>query len=286
MTAASSQPPHSLWRLRSVTLEAATPLIMGIVNVTPDSFSDGGSFLAADQAIAHAHELVGEGAHIVDVGGESTRPGAADVPVAEELSRVIPVIKELAAADVVVSVDTSKVEVAAAAIDAGAQVINDVTGFQTEPMQEIAAEAGCGVVVMHMAGTPRTMQENPLYVDVVAEVGSFLVRQAELLQAAGVDADRICVDPGIGFGKTTAHNLMLLSETRRLAEFGYPLMVGASRKRFLGEVAQLGHADERDGISAVLAGIVGFLGANVLRVHDVKATKEAVLLSSAIVSST
>lgn len=278
--------PMVRWELRDVVLESATPLVMGIVNVTPDSFSDGGKFDSSEAAVAHGRTLAAQGADLVDVGGESTRPGAAEIPVGTEMDRILPVVQQLSTEGIRVSVDTSKPEVAVAAVEAGAQVINDVTGFRSAEMRAVAAETEVGVVAMHMAGSPRTMQANPTYGDVVDEVASYLSAQAALLEESGVAPDRICVDPGIGFGKTVDHNLSLLRETERLAGLGYRLMIGASRKRFLGEVAGIDVASERDRLTAVLSGMVGMLGADIVRVHDVAATKEAVLLSSAIVSST
>ena len=221
------------WGLRTRTLLLDRPLLMGIVNATPDSFSDGGQFVSPQAAVDHARQLVEEGADIIDVGGESTRPGADPVSVDEELARVIPIVEALTAEAVVVSIDTSKPLVAVEALKAGAEIVNDVTGFRDTAMREMAVEWQPGVVVMHMAGLPRTMQENPEYADVLAEVGSYLITQAGLLEAAGLSSDRICLDPGIGFGKTTEHNLDLLAGTGVLAGLGYPLMIGASRKRFI-----------------------------------------------------
>jgi dihydropteroate synthase len=227
--------PVAEWRVRGRTLSTADgTLIMGVVNVTPDSFSDGGAFLDPARAVRHGLDLVAAGAHLVDVGGESTRPGAGPVPVAEERSRVVPVIAELAAAGVVVSVDTAKPEVAAAAIDAGAAVVNDVTALADPEMARLAAAAGVGVVLMHMQGTPRTMQDEPRYDDVVAEVTEVLVGRAAAAVAAGVAREAVCIDPGIGFGKTSEHNLALLAGLPALTGTGYPVMVGASRKSFLG----------------------------------------------------
>ena len=274
------------WRLRTRTLEADHPLVMGVVNVTSDSFSDGGDFTHADLAISHGRALVEAGASIVDIGGESTRPGSEEISTQVELDRVLPVIGSLADDGVVVSVDTSKVDVARAAVDAGAEIINDVTGFRDPAMRQLAADLGAGVVVMHMAGNPRTMQQHPHYVDVVAEVCEFLVAQAKLLESQGVGRDQVCVDPGIGFGKSVDHNLALLANTSRLASLGYPLLVGASRKRFLGTLLDLDDARDRDGATAVVSGLVTYLGASVVRVHDVVASRQAVLLCSAIVSKT
>ncbi len=274
------------WRLRTRTLILDRPLLMGIVNATPDSFSDGGQFDSPQDAIDHARQLVGEGADVIDVGGESTRPGADPVPVDEELARVIPIVATLTAEGVVVSIDTSKPQVAVEALKVGAEIVNDVTGFRDIAMREMAVEWQPGVVVMHMAGSPRTMQENPEYADVLAEVGSYLITQAGLLEAAGLSSDRICLDPGIGFGKTTEHNLDLLAGTGVLAGLGYPLMVGASRKRFISALLGVESLEERDFATAVLSALVTHLGANVVRVHNVHLSRQAALLSSAIVADT
>jgi dihydropteroate synthase len=274
------------WRLRTRTLLLDRPLLMGIVNATPDSFSDGGQFGSPQDAVDHARQLVAEGADVVDVGGESTRPGGDPVSVDEELARVIPIVEALTADDVVVSIDTSKPQVAVEALMAGAEIVNDVTGFRDLAMREMAAAWQPGVVVMHMAGSPRTMQNNPEYADVLAEVGSYLGAQAGLLEAAGLSSDRICLDPGIGFGKTAEHNLDLLSGTGVLAGLGYPLMVGVSRKRFISALLGVDSLEERDFATAVLSALVTRLGANVLRVHNVRLSRQAVLLSSAIVADT
>lgn len=275
-----------IWHLRTRALSLERPTIMGIVNVTPDSFSDGGRFDDADSAIALGRALLAAGANIIDVGGESTRPGAGEVSIAEELDRVLPVVTALVSEGAVVSIDTSKVEVARQALGAGAEIVNDVTGFRDPAMREMATEIQPGVVVMHMAGTPRTMQDNPTYDDVVAEVATYLVDRSVELERGGLARDRICVDPGIGFGKTTAHNLALLAHIPRLAGLGYPLMIGASRKGFIGSLLDLDVASERDLATAVLSGLVTYLGANAVRVHDVAASRQAVLLSSAIVAGT
>lgn len=275
-----------IWHVRTKALTIEQPLIMGIVNVTPDSFSDGGQFQGVAEAVDHGLRLVAEGADLVDVGGESTRPGAVDVSIEEELSRVVPVVEALSARGVIVSVDTSKPAVAVAAMEAGAEIVNDVTGFRNPEMQRVVVERKPGVVVMHMAGSPRTMQDNPQYHDVVAEIGEYLTGQAALLEHAGLDANRICVDPGIGFGKTTDHNLALLANTSVLAGLGYPLMVGASRKRFIGAVVDVESVEDRDRATAVLSGLVTFLGASVVRVHNVVYSRQAMLLSAAIVART
>lgn len=275
-----------IWQVRTKALSIEQPLIMGIVNVTPDSFSDGGQFHTVGQAVDHGLRLVADGADLVDVGGESTRPGAVDVSIEEELNRVVPVVQALSARGVVVSVDTSKAAVAVAAMDAGAEIVNDVTGFRNPEMRRVVVERQPGVVVMHMAGTPRTMQDNPEYRDVVAEIGEYLTGQAAGLEQAGLDAERICLDPGIGFGKTAEHNLALLANTGVLAGLGYPLMVGVSRKRFIGAVLDVESVEDRDRATAVLSGLVTYLGASVVRVHNVVYSRQAMLLSAAIVART
>jgi dihydropteroate synthase len=245
---------------------------MGIVNVTPDSFSDGGLYLDPEAAIEHGRALLEEGADILDVGGESTRPGAAEVPASEEIERVVPVIGVLAAAGARVSVDTSKAEVAAAAIDAGAALVNDVTALGDPDMASLCAERGVGLVLMHMQGTPRTMQEDPTYGDVVEDVKAFLAERVEAAVAAGVDEDAIWVDPGIGFGKTVDHNLELLRRLGELTALGRPVLIGTSRKSFLGKITGAG-VEERLGGSVVSAMLGVQQGAAAVRVHDVAATR-------------
>jgi dihydropteroate synthase len=261
--------------------------VMGIVNVTPDSFSDGGLFLEAERAIEHARRLVNEGADLLDVGGESTRPGAAAVSAAEELERVGPVIEGLRAAggplpEVGISIDTSKVVVAQAALDRGARIVNDVTALRFEPeLAALCAERECGLVLMHMQGTPRTMQENPSYEDVVDDVKAFLVERIEFATSQGVAEERIWVDPGIGFGKTVEHNLELLLRLGELGELGRPIVVGASRKSFLGTLTGR-EVGERLG-GTIAANVLALAaGAEVLRVHDVAELRQALDVAEAI----
>jgi dihydropteroate synthase len=261
---------------------------MGIVNVTPDSFSDGGRFLEPDAAVEHGLALVAAGADLLDVGGESTRPGAAGVSLAEELDRVLPVVTALAArAAVPVSIDTTKADVADAALRAGGSIVNDVSAGRTDDrMFGVVREHGAGIVLMHMRGDPRTMQDDPQYDDVVDDVGSFLVERVDAAVAAGVDRASCCVDPGIGFGKTRAHNLSLLAHLSELVErVEVPVLVGTSRKRFLGTILRDASTDgvepapdERD--DASLATVVWALdaGARVVRVHDVGPARRAVTL--------
>jgi dihydropteroate synthase len=271
------------WQLRTRRLVfSRRPLVMGIVNVTPDSFSDGGQFLSADRAVEHALRLVEQGADLLDVGGESTRPYAEPVDADEELRRVVPVVAELCRrTDVPVSIDTYKSAVARAALDAGAEIVNDVTGMEHDPqMTGLAAESGAGVCVMHMQGTPRTMQDNPVYDDVVQDVLRYLAGRREALIAAGVAQDRICLDPGIGFGKTHEHNLALLSHCRRFHELGCPLLVGPSRKGFIGRVLGDKQKDRTAGTIGVALALAA-QGAQIVRVHDVGPVRDALLLFEA-----
>jgi dihydropteroate synthase len=250
-----------------------TPLIMGVLNVTPDSFSDGGRFLDVDAAVAHGLAMVADGADVVDVGGESTRPGAAPVSDDDERRRVVPVIEALRAEGVRVSIDTRKASVAEAAVAAGASIVNDVSAR----LYDVAAATGAGWVAMHMQGEPQTMQSDPRYDDVVAEVRDFLVERAEVAAKAGVD--EIWIDPGIGFGKTIAHNLELLGDLDALVATGIPVLVGTSRKSFLGRIAAGGGApladDDRLEGSVASAVWAALRGAAALRVHDVRPTVDA-----------
>jgi dihydropteroate synthase len=255
---------------------------MGIVNVTPDSFSDGGSHATAQAACAHARLLVAQGADLIDVGGESTRPGSDEVPVAEELARVLPVVERLADEGVLVSIDTRHASVAQVCVEAGAVIINDVSGFRDQEMVEVAAGCDAGLVVMHMLGEPKDMQADPRYGDVVEEVCDYLLAQAHRLEAAGVASERICIDPGPGFGKDFGHNLELLRQTSAFALLGYPLMAAYSRKRFVGELTGVEKAAERVAGSVVVALYAACRGARVLRVHDVAPTVEALKVREAL----
>ena len=257
--------------------------IMGVVNVTPDSFSDGGSFAGAAEAIAHAARLVEEGAVIVDVGGESTRPGSDPVPVAEELERVVPVVEGVAAlgTGARVSVDTMKLAVAEAAVDAGATYVNDVTAFRHEPaLAGLVADRGLDCCLMHMLGEPRTMQDDPRYEDVVSEVKAFLEQRLAAAVAAGVPEERVQLDPGIGFGKTVAHNLELLRRLDEIVAIGRPVVLGTSRKRFIGQITGREAADRVHGTVATC--VLGFeRGARVFRVHDVAAVADGLAVVAA-----
>jgi dihydropteroate synthase len=260
-----------------------TPKLMGVVNVTPDSFSDGGRYLDADAAIAHGEELAREGAEILDVGGESTRPGAAAVGSDEELARTEPVVAALAGT-ATVSIDTSKAAVAEAALDAGASIVNDVTALRGDPqIGALCAERGAGLVLMHMQGTPRTMQVNPVYDDVVDDVKAFLAERLELAVGAGVDEQRVWLDPGIGFGKALEHNLELLSRLGELRGLGRPLVVGTSRKSFIGKIDGSG-VDERLGGTIASSVFAAAEGATVLRVHDVAEVAQALTVAEAILT--
>jgi dihydropteroate synthase len=256
--------------------------IMGIVNVTPDSFSDGGLYLDASAAIAHGEELAAAGADVLDIGGESTRPGAAEVSVEEELGRTQPVVEALAAAGHVISIDTSKVAVAKAALDAGAQIVNDVTGLRGDPdLAGLCAARGCDVVLMHMLGSPRTMQDDPRYDDVVDDVKAFLAERVEHAVGAGIAEERIWIDPGIGFGKTLEHNLEILRRLGELRDLGRPIIVGTSRKRFIGAITGR-EAEERIG-GTVASNVLALLnGADAFRVHDVAEVKEALDVAEAL----
>ena len=308
--------PADHWKLRTRTLIAGRlPLLMGIINVTPDSFSDGGCFLDPDAAVEHALQLVADGADILDVGGESTRPFSESVDVQEELRRVMPVVGALCKqTKTPISIDTSKALVAKYALHAGVEMINDVTGLTGDPaMLPLAVESGCGVCVMHMRGTPKTMQDAPEYADVVAEVFDYLKCRRDALIAAGIEQDRIALDPGIGFSKTTEHNLQLLANARRFHALGCPVLIGHSRKRFLAgliegaEKDRVGTARHReisdgdqpaDGLpdggrcaSCVPldrnVGTIGVAlslarqGVQVLRVHDVAAVRQALVAFAA-----
>jgi dihydropteroate synthase len=260
-------------------------LIMGVVNVTPDSFSDGGLFLDADAAVEHGMRLTAEGADILDVGGESTRPGADSVAEDEELRRVVPVIERLARdGRARLSIDTTKVAVARPALDAGASLVNDVSAFRFDPgMAALVAETGVGCCLMHMLGEPRTMQEDPRYDDVVSEVKAFLEERLAFAVSEGVDEERVWLDPGIGFGKTVEHNLELLRRLDEIVAIGRPVVVGTSRKSFLGKLA--GGRDEGERLPGTIATNVLALerGASVFRVHDVAQNADALAVAAATV---
>jgi len=271
------------WSLPRRTLRwGRRPLLMGIINVTPDSFSDGGRYFDPGAAVAHGLELAAQGADLLDVGGESTRPYAQPVDAQEELRRVVPVVKGLCAqCDTPVSIDTSKSLVAQAALDAGAEIINDVTGLEGDPgMVSLAVRTGAAVCAMHMCGSPQTMQDDPTYEDVVEEVFAYLRGRRDALMAAGVPQDRIALDPGIGFGKRTEHNVQLLSHAVRLHALGCPVLVGHSRKGFIRRVLDEPDADPLPGTIGVALALAR-QGVQVLRVHDVGQVRHALLLFEA-----
>jgi dihydropteroate synthase len=259
---------------------------VGIVNVTPDSFSDGGEFLDPAKAASHAATMLDEGAGIIDVGGESTRPGSDPVPQEEEARRVVPVIERILSMhpDAVVSIDTYRAVIAEAALEAGARMVNDVSALRGDPrMAEVVADARCPVVLMHMLGEPKTMQRDPRYDDVVREVREFLFARAEHAVAAGVAPEDIILDPGIGFGKTLEHNLRLLSGLDVIVELGFPVLVGASRKSFIGRISGVGEARERV-FGTVAANVIACeRGATFFRVHDVRANREALAVARAVI---
>ena len=264
------------------------PALFGILNVTPDSFSDGGDFLDPEAAARRAEVLMDEGADVVDVGGESTRPGSDPVSEEEERRRVVPVVREILEArpDALVSVDTYRAGTAEAALEAGARIVNDVTALRGDPrMARLVADAGCPVVLMHMLGDPKTMQREPRYEDVTREVRDFLARRAEHATAAGVEEENIILDPGIGFGKTTEHNLTLLARLDEIAALGFPVLVGASRKRFLGGITGVEGAKGRV-FGTVATTVLGYeRGATLFRVHDVGANREALAVAEAVRSA-
>ncbi|MCE5191988.1 MAG: dihydropteroate synthase [Actinomycetia bacterium] len=262
-----------VWHCGRFELPLSSALVMGIVNVTPDSFSDGGESFEPRSAVERGLKMVADGAAIIDVGGESTRPGSDEVSPAAELARVQPVVAALAHdARVPFSVDTRHASVARAALEAGASIVNDVSGFRDPEMVRVAAESDAGVIIMHMLGEPKTMQAEPSYTDVVDEVGAYLLGRARELEAEGVERERICLDPGIGFGKTLEHNLALLRRLPELAALGYPVLVGASRKSLIGAI--LGEPDPRRRLegSLAIAAWAASHGADVVRVHDVNET--------------
>ncbi len=264
------------------------PVIVGILNVTPDSFSDGGDFFDPASAAAHAAAMLEEGAQAIDVGGESTRPGSNPVTQEAEERRVVPVIRRILAErpDTVVSIDTYRAATAGAALEAGARIVNDVTALRGDPrMTEVVADARCPVILMHMLGEPKTMQRDPHYADVVREVLEFLAARAEHAVAAGVEEENIILDPGIGFGKTSEHNLRLLDNLDEIVELGFPVLVGLSRKRFLGGITGVEEARERVSGSVAANVIALERGATFFRVHDVLANREALAVARAVLRS-
>ena len=263
------------------------PLVMGVLNVTPDSFSDGGDFLATDDAIAHARAMIADGADIVDVGAESTRPGAHAAPASLQIERAIPVIEALRAENdtVAISIDTRLADVARAALEAGADMVNDVSALRDDPkLARVVAESGAIVVLMHMRGTPADMQRGggPQYDDLISEIVDFLQQRKDHAVSRGVDPSQIVFDPGIGFGKRPEHNLLILRHLHRFVELGQPLMVGASRKSFIGHTLDIDDPKQRDIGSLACAAIAVMAGASILRVHDVRSTAETVKMCTAV----
>lgn len=277
-----------IWRTPALEFDLSTrALIMGVLNVTLNSFSDGGKFLTIDSAFAHACEMAREGAQVIDIGGESTRPGAEPVSEQEEKERVLPVVEVVAKIPgVVVSIDTSKAGVARAAIERGAAIVNDVTGLRGDPaMIDVVKETGAGIVIMHMQGTPRDMQTQPRYDDVVGEIREFFRQSFERVLASGIDPMRVVFDPGIGFGKTVAHNLQLLKNFEALRVSARPLAVGVSRKSFIGKLIGTDDVPRRDAATAALTALLRGQGANIFRVHAVRQNSDAIRLAEAVLAS-
>ena len=272
-----------VWTCRDKSLSLGeSTAVMGILNLTPDSFSDGGLYVDHEKALAHALAMVEAGATIIDIGGESTRPGSVSVSADEEAARILPIIKELrSASDVLISVDTQKAAVAREALELGADIVNDVSGGSDAALLEAVADYGAGLVLMHMQGTPTDMQKDPQYDDVLVEVSSFLFERVEKAQQAGVDCRSIVLDPGIGFGKLLAHNLALIQHFSEVIADKYPVLLGLSRKRFIGELTGLDLSERLPG--SIAAGVLGVArGAHILRVHDVEETVAAVRVADAL----
>ena len=264
------------------------PVLVGVLNVTPDSFSDGGDFFDPENAASRAATMLDEGAQIIDVGGESTRPGSDPVPPEEEVRRVVPVIRAILTErpSAIVSIDTYRVATAGAALEAGARIVNDVTALRADPrMTQLVADARCPVVLMHMLGEPKTMQRDPRYDDVVREVRDFLARRTEHAVAAGIEPEKIILDPGIGFGKTAEHNLLLLRRLEALEALGFPVLVGVSRKRFIGGITGVEEAKDRVFGTVVVNVIAYERGATLFRVHDVGANREALAVAQAVLNA-
>lgn len=272
-----------MWHCGRFALDLSASLVMGVLNVTPDSFSDGGLHDDPAAAVAHGERIIAEGAAILDIGGESTRPGSEAVPEAAELARVRPMVTRFAShCTVPVSIDTRHASVAEACVAAGASIINDVSGFRDPAMVRVAAGCDAGLVVMHMAGEPKTMQAAPHYEDVVVEVAGYLMAQATVLEAAGVARERIVLDPGIGFGKSLEHNIALLKGLPQLAALGYPVLIGVSRKRFIGELTGVDDPAVRVAGSTTAAVHGAEHGARIVRVHDVAETVQALRVAAAL----
>lgn len=279
-----AQKQTGLWHCGSYRLNyARRPLIMAILNMTPDSFSDGGLFFNPDRAVEQALRMEAEGADLIDIGGESTRPGAAPVSAEEEIGRVVPVVEQLAKRLAIpISIDTTKSEVAKRAVEAGASIINDVSGFTRDPkMLTVAADGKSGLVIMHTKGTPQTMQRHPRYRDLIGEIFRFLIERIDAAVAHRIPRNRIAIDPGIGFGKTANHNLKILHRLGDFADLGAPLLVGPSRKSFIGRILDLPPSERLEGTAAAAA-IAVFQGARIIRVHDIKPLARVVRVAEAI----
>ena len=257
---------------------------MGIVNVTPDSFSDGGQYFSTDSAVNHAMSLINDGADILDIGGESTRPGAAPLYVDDEVNRILPVIKSIREKDsvVLISIDTTKSVVAKLAVEAGADIVNDISGFTLDKrMPAIVAELDVPVILMHMKGTPKNMQNDPAYADLIGEISSFFLTQINVAKSADVSSVKIILDPGIGFGKTIAHNFVLIQKLKEFCDLGYPVLIGPSRKAFIGTILDLPPNDRIEGTAAAVSACI-LNGARIVRVHDVKEMKRVVTITEKI----
>ena len=288
--AASSNAPEkpNPWSVRGKSYDLSKRgMIMGIINTTPDSFSDGGLFESSEAAIEQAVRLENEGASIIDFGGESTRPGAEKVSVKDELKRILPVLEKfvkIRSPKTLISIDTSKAEVAQAGLDAGADIINDVTGLSDPAMRKVAAGSECGIIIMHMAGNPRTMQRSPNYREVTNEVITFLNEQIKLCESDGIIKERIVVDPGIGFGKSLQHNLELIGSITKITELKRPVMIGVSRKSFIGKILENDDFNEREWPTVALTSYCREHGATLFRVHSVKQNLDAMLMTEAIIN--
>ena len=288
--AASSNAPEkpNPWSVRGKSYDLSKRgMIMGIINTTPDSFSDGGLFESSGAAIEQAIKLENEGASIIDFGGESTRPGAEKVSVKDELKRILPVLEKfvkIRSPKTLISIDTSKAEVAQAGLDAGADIINDVTGLSDPAMRKMAAGSECGIIIMHMAGNPRTMQRSPNYREVTNEVITFLNEQIKLCESDGIIKERIVVDPGIGFGKSLQHNLELIGSITKITELKRPVMIGVSRKSFIGKILENDDFNEREWPTVALTSYCREHGATLFRVHSVKQNLDAMLMTEAIIN--
>lgn len=276
------------FRVRDKVLDLSTPQIMGILNATPDSFSDGGEFNAVESAIGRIGLMVSQGASIIDIGGESTRPGSDPVAAQEELDRTVPILEKAIAQfpDTLFSIDTTKFEVAEAALDRGVHFVNDISGLQREPrLAGLCARFNAGYILMHSQGNPKTMQQDPQYDDVVKDIKAFFCRQIAKAKEAGLAADRIVLDPGIGFGKTQQHNITILKKLREFVDLGYPLMIGASRKSMIGKILEGRSVEDRVTGTVAVHFYAMMQGANIIRVHDVKEAHDSLLVYNALVGN-